>query len=503
MDGFASLLSGVGIGLATALTPENLLFCFIGVFLGTLMGVLPGIGALTAIAMLMPMSFYLDPATALIMMAGIYYGSSFGGSTASILINVPGTPGAAVVCLDGYPMARQGRAGVALVLAALASFFAGCVGILIMMIFSPLIASVALEFGATEYFALMSLGLIAAAAVSGNSILKGTMMVALGMFASVVGMDIYTAVPRFTFGVPEFFEGIGLVPMAMGLFGISEVIASARTVQHGQVRKVDLKSMFPTREDMSRSVMPAVRGTAVGSFFGIIPGIGSTVACFLSYSLEKKVAKHPERFGHGAVEGVVAPEASNNAADQVSFIPTLTLGIPGSATMALILGVLMIHGITPGPAMVTNNPEIFWGLVMSFWVGNLMLLLLNIPFVGIWVRLLQIPYHYLYPAILMFVCIGVYAINLSVVDIWTAIAFGLLGYVMRVVGLPIAPMLLGFILGGLMEEHFRRALVLSGGDMMTFVERPLSGVTLGLAGLVLLYGVIAAMRRKPAISASA
>jgi len=498
MDMLAQLFANISLGLGTALTPTNLLFCFFGVFLGTLVGVLPGVGGLTAIAMLIPMTFYLDPATALIMVAGIYYGSSYGGSIASILVNIPGTPAAVVVCLDGYPLALQGRARVVLLMTALSSFVGGSIGILLMMLFSPSIVALGLQFGATEYFALIVLGLITAASVAGNSMLKGIAMVVIGMLFAVIRLDMYTGTPRFTFGIPALYEGIGLVALAMGLFGITEVIASARTAVSRSIdtsEKAGFRAMMPSRDEASRFWKPTMRGSAIGSIVGIIPGVGATVASFMSYSLEKKVAADPSRFGKGAIEGCIAPEAANNAADQTAFIPTLALGIPGSATMALIMGVLLIHGITPGPTLMTSNPDIFWGLVMSFWVGNIMLLILNIPLIGIWVRLLRVPYHYLYPVILVLICLGVYTVNNSVVDIWAAIALGALGYLLRVFGFPPAPLLLGFVLGGLLEEHFRRALILSRGDLLTFVERPISGVILAGVALVLLAGVWGFARR--------
>lgn len=496
IDAIPSLISNMGLGLSTALMPHNLMFCFIGVFLGTLLGVLPGVGGLTAIAMLLPMTFYMEPTTALIMMAGIFYGSSYGGSIASILINVPGTPMSAVVCIDGHPMAMQGRAGPALLMTALASFLGGSIGIVLMMLFSPVIAAVGLQFGPTEYFALMLLGLIAASTITGDNPLKGMAMVVLGLLFSMVGMDVYTGVPRFTFGSPSLYEGVGLIPLAMGIYGIGEMIATARKKLNYDIKKVTLRSLVPTRDDVQRFWPSALRGTAIGAFFGILPGVGSTVATFTSYAVERRVAKDPSRFGKGAIEGIIAPEASNNASDQTAFIPTLTLGIPGSVTMALLLGVLMIHGITPGPTMIINQPEIFWGLVMSFWVGNVLLLILNIPLIGVWVRLLSIPFHYLYPAILMFVCIGVYSVNNNIADVWVAIAFGGFGYVMSMLGFAFAPLLLGFVLGSLLEEHFRRALILSNGDFITFVDRPISGTVLAICAFLIVWSGVGFVRRR-------
>ncbi|MFA5580676.1 MAG: tripartite tricarboxylate transporter permease, partial [Paracoccaceae bacterium] len=414
------LFSNIALGLNTALTLNNLFYCFVGVFLGTIIGVIPGIGVLAAISMLFPLTFYLDPTTAMIMLAGIWYGTSYGGNTASILLNIPGTPANAVTCLDGYPMARQGRGGVALFMTTVASFTGGSVGILIVMLFSPVIAGYALSFGSAEYFALMLMGVVAASTISEGSAIKGLAMVVLGVSLGTVGMDSQTAASRFTFGMVELLDGLSLIGLAMGIFGVSEVIASVRRVNVSDVdpESVKFKAMLPTRDDMRRSWMPMLRGSSIGSFFGTLPGTGPSIAAFLAYAVEKRSSREPERFGKGAIEGIMAPESSNNASDQTAFIPTLSLGIPGSATMALMLGALMIHGITPGPGLITGEPQLFWGLIMSFWIGNLMLVVLNVPLIGVWVRLLMIPYHLLYPAVLMFICIGAYSVSYSVVDVW-------------------------------------------------------------------------------------
>lgn len=470
------LFDSIALGLGVALTPANLMWCFAGVTLGTFVGVLPGIGSLVAIALLLPVTFHLDPTAAIVMLAGVFYGSTYGGSTASILLNLPGTPSTAVTALDGYPMAKQGRAGVALFMTTIASFAGGSIGILVMMLFSPLIANVALEFGAVEYFSMITLGLVTASSISSGAPLKGIAMVVLGVILGLVGADLETGVGRFTFGFPELYDGISLVAIAMGLFGVAEVIGSIRSRRHGRVdgKDITFRSMIPTRDDVRRSTMAILRGAGIGSFFGALPGTGGVMASFMAYLFEKKVARDPSRFGHGAIEGISAPEAANNAADQTAFIPTLTLGIPGNVITALMIGTLMVHGLVPGPQMITNHPDLFWGLIMSFWIGNLMLLVLNIPLIGVWIRVLAIPYHLLYPAILIFVCLGVYSVNNSAFDVVLVALFGGAGYLLRLLDLHPAPLLIGFVLGPLLEDNLRRALILSRGDFMVFVERPIS-----------------------------
>lgn len=494
MDIFAN----VSLGLATALAPENLLYCFLGVFLGTLVGVLPGIGSLATISMLFPLTFYLEPTSALIMLAGIWYGGSYGGSIASILLNLPGSTSSAVTCLDGYPMSRQGRGGVALMMTTVASFIGGTLGIVALMIFGPAIASVALKFGPWEYFALMVLGLIAASTISSGSATKGLAMVVVGIMVGTVGLDIYSGVPRFTFGHLALNDGVTIVSLAMGIFGISEIIANIGSKQVGIIDKksASFRAMIPTKADWQASWAPIFRGTGIGAFVGVLPGVGSSIASFMSYAVEKRVAKDPSRFGHGAIEGIASPEASNNAADQTAFVPTLALGIPGSATMALMIGALMVHGIAPGPTFISSHPDVFWGLVMSFWIGNVLLLILNIPMIGIWVRLLTVPTHLLYPAVMMFVAIGAYSVNGNAFDVWLVLIFGAVGYLLRVLNLPAAPLLLGFVLGPMMEEHFRRAMLVSRGDLLSFFERPISGVVLTMAGLLLVWGIWSAFRDK-------
>ena len=489
------LHDNLALGLATAISFNNLLYCVVGVTLGTFIGVIPGFGTLAAMSMLFPITFHLDPTAAVIMLAGIWYGTTYGGSTASILLNLPGTPANAVTCLDGYPMSKQGRAGVALFMTTVASFFGASVGIVLMMLLSPVIVAFALQFGPPEYFSMMVLGLVAASVISDGSAIKGIAMVALGLLIGTVGTDIETGQQRFSFGVPELMDGVSLVALAMGLFGIAEVVSSIRTVETSNVdRSISMKSMLPTRDEMRRSWMPMVRGSSIGSFFGILPGTGPTVAAFMAYAVEKKLAKDPSRFGKGAIEGIMAPETANNATDQTSFIPTMTLGIPGTATMALILGVLMIHGISPGPQLIVNKPDLFWGLVMSFWIGNVLLVILNVPLIGLWVRVLTIPYHILYPTIIMFVCIGVYTVNNTAFDVMTVIVFGALGYGMRTLGFPAAPLLLGYVLGPLMEENFRRAMLISRGSFETFVTRPLSLSFLVVTAALLAWGLWDAYR---------
>ncbi len=486
-----SFADNLVLGLQTALSWYNFFWCFAGVFLGTLLGVIPGIGVLAAISMLFPLTFQLDATAALIMLAGIWYGTTYGGSTAAILLNVPGSPANAITSLDGYPMTRQGRGGVALLMTTVASFFGGSVGIILLMAFAGTISSYALRFSSAEYFSLMLLGLVAASNISGGSIIKGLIMVCLGVMFGIVGSDIYTGTRRFDFGILDLADGINLIALAMGLFGVAEVIASVGKVhaQNVDPDSVKFSAMKPTRDDVRRSWFPMIRGSAVGSFFGTLPGTGPSIAAFMAYAIERRSAKEPERFGKGAIEGIMAPESANNAADQTSFIPTLALGIPGSATMALMLGALMIHGIAPGPQLMTEQPSLFWGLVMSFWIGNILLLILNIPLIGLWVRLLMVPYQWLFPAVLMFICIGTYSVNNSAFDVLLVALFGCLGYGLRAFGYPAAPMLLGFVLGPMMEEHFRRAMLLSRGDLATFIDRPISATVLAFTAIILLWGL--------------
>jgi TctA family transporter len=442
-------------------------------------------------------SFYLEPATALILLAGVYYGAEYGGSTASILLNLPGTPSNAVTCLDGYQMARQGRAGVALLTSTLSSFVGGTIGIVLMMGLTPLVVAFAMSITPADYFMVMLFGLIASASVGQGSVIKGIAMVILGVLLGTIGLDQNSAEVRFDFGFTGLSDGLSLVVLAMGLFGVSEVIASVRSGQHGAVtQRVTMRSMLPTRDDFRRSILPTLRGTAVGSFFGPLPGTGPSISSFMAYAVETKVSRDPSRFGRGAIEGVAAPEAANNAAVQTAFIPTLALAIPGTPTMAIMLGALLIHGITPGPRFMTENPDIYWGLIMSFWIGNLLLLVLNIPLIGLWVRILNIPYRYLYPGILCLICIGVFSVSGNPFDIWLVLVFGLLGYGMRLFGFEPAPLLLGFILGPLMETNLRRALLLSRGDFTTLVASPLSATLVAIGVAVLGWVILRRLRRR-------
>lgn len=495
MEVFGDLL----FGFQTAFSLQNLMYCFIGVFLGTFVGVLPGIGALATISMLLPLTFYVPPTTALIMLAGIYYGTQYGCSTASILMNLPGTPSSAVTCLDGYPMSNSGRAGVALFVTTLASFIGGSIGIIILTLFSPSLAEVALAFGPAEYFAMMLLGLVAASTLSQGSPVKGIAMVLVGLCLGMVGTDVQTGQQRYTFGIPELSDGFNLVAIAMGLFGVGEVIASVNKIRDqkaDQRQKITFRSMVPTKDDWSRFWWPMLRGTGVGSFFGALPGTGTTISAFMAYAVEKKISKTPERFGKGAVEGVVSPEAANNAASQTAFIPTLTLGIPGDAVMALMLGAMIIAGVQPGPRLITEHPEIFWGLVASFWIGNVLLVILNLPLIGMWVKLLQIPYRFLFPSILMFIAIGVFSVNNNTFDIFMVLIFGVFGYFLMLLRFEPAPLLLGYILGPLMEEHLRRAMLLSRGDATVFVTRPISAAFIFVTTALLLWAIYAAIKGK-------
>jgi TctA family transporter len=490
------LLDDLALGLTTALSPENLIWCFVGVCLGTLVGVLPGIGPTATIAMLLPITFSFEPVTALIMLAGIYYGAQYGGSTTAILINLPGETSSAVTAIDGHEMARMGRAGPALATAAIGSFFAGTVGTLVLVLFAPALASVALGFGSAEFFSLVVLGLIASTALARGSTVAALAMVLLGILFGTVGQDLYTATPRFTLGNRELYSGFNFVSVAVGMFGVAEILRNLEDERGRNIVVRSVSNLLLTKEDLRRIAAPILRGTALGSALGVLPGAGHVLASFASYSLEKRVSKEPKTFGHGAIEGVAGPESANNAAAQTSFIPLLTLGLPGHPVMALMAGAFIIHGITPGPSVIEDEPALFWGLVVSMWIGNLMLVLLNLPLIGVWVRLLKVPYRWLFPAIVTFACIGTYSINQNVFDVYAIAGFGVLGYVLVKLGGEPAPLLLGFVLGPLLEQHMRRALIISHGDPTTFLTRPVSLALLIVAGVALVLALLPSIRRK-------
>ncbi len=488
-------MDGLLFGLQTALQPTTLMYCFAGVFLGTLIGVLPGIGALATISLLLPVTYHIPPTEAIVMLAGVYYGASYGGSTASILLNLPGTASAAVACLDGYPMAQKGKAGVALFMTTIASFFGSMVGLALLILFAPSITEIGFKFGPAEYFSMMLMGLIAASTLSMGAPAKSLAMVVMGLLLGTVGTDVNSGVARFSFDIPELTDSISLVGLAMAIFGVSEVVSKVNQVRSSSIKeKITMRTMTPSRQELKDSVLPMLRGSAVGSFFGALPGTGGSISSFMAYAVEKKIAKDPSRFGQGAIEGVTAPESANNAGAQTAFVPTLTLGIPGDATMALMLGALMIHGIQPGPMMMSEQPEVFWGLIVSFGIGNLLLLVLNIPLIGIWVSILRVPYRALYPTILVLMSLGVYSVNNNTFDVFMMAGLGVLGYFMNIFKFPAAPMLLGFVLGPMVEENLRRALLLSRGDMMTFVERPISASILAVTAVLLVWTVWSAIK---------
>ena len=490
------LIDNLGLGFQTALTLNNLLYCFIGVLLGTLIGVLPGIGPTATIAMLLPVTFALSPVTSLIMLAGIYYGAQYGGSTTAILINLPGESSSAVTAIDGYQMARQGRAGPALAAAALGSFFAGSVATLVLATLAPALADIALEFGPPEYFSLMVLGLVSSVALAHGSVVKALGMIVLGLMLGLVGTDIYTGTPRFTMGFPELYDGLNFVAVAVGVFGVAEILRNLETERDREVAVKRVTNILPSWSDLKAMSAPILRGTILGSALGILPGGGAILSSFAAYTVEKKLSKTPERFGKGAIEGVAGPESANNAGAQTSFVPMLTLGIPANPVMALMIGALIIQGITPGPNVATDEPALFWGVIVSMWIGNLMLVLLNLPLIGVWVRLLKIPYYVLFPAILAFSAIGVYSINSNAFDLFAVAAFGILGYVLVKLDCEPAPLLLGFVLGPMLEEHLRRAMIISRGDPSIFLIRPLSGILLLLAAAILVIVFMPAIAKK-------
>ena len=493
------LFDNLALGFGVAFTAQNLLYALAGCLLGTLIGVLPGIGPVATIAMLLPATYALPPVAALIMLAGIYYGAQYGGSTTAILVNLPGESSSVVTVIDGYQMARKGRAGPALAAAGLGSFFAGCVGTLILAAFAAPLTELAFKFGSAEYFSLMVLGFIGAVVLASGSLLKALAMTVLGLLLGMVGTDVNSGVPRFAFDVPELSDGISFVVIAMGVFGYAEIISNlSQRDEHREVFTGNVQGLMPTREDFKRMVPAVLRGTAIGSALGILPGGGALLASFAAYTVEKKTQLQPGEvpFGQGNIRGVAAPESANNAGSQTSFIPLLTLGIPPNAVMALMVGAMTIHNIQPGPQVMTSNPELFWGLIASMWIGNAMLVVLNLPLIGIWIKLLTVPYRWLFPAIVLFCAVGVYSTNNNTFDVWMVAAFGAVGYLFIKLGLEPAPLLLGFILGPMMEENLRRALLLSRGDWSVFVTHPISAVLLAMAVGLLVVVALPGIKRK-------
>ncbi len=490
------LLTNLAIGFEAALSPWNLFYCFVGVLFGTLIGVLPGLGPVATISMMLPLTFGLDPTAALIMLAGIFYGAQYGGSTTAILINLPGESSSVVTALDGHQLARQGKAGVALATAALASFLAGTIATVVIALFAPPLAKIAVGFTAVEYFSLMILGLLASIVLANGSVLMAIGMALTGLLLGLVGADVNSGVQRFTFGELNLADGLDFVVVAMGLFAVAEVVRNLESPEDREVMVAKVKGLMPSRKELRQMLPPALRGTALGSILGILPGGGAILASFGSYVLEKRLSRHPETFGAGAIEGVAGPEAANNAGAQTSFIPMLTLGIPSNPVMALMIGAMVIQGIQPGPSVMVEQPALFWGTIVSMWMGNLFLVLLNLPLLGIWVSMLRVPYRHIFPVIVFFSAVGVFSIGNSVFDIWMLAAFGLIGYGLIKLGGEPAPLLLGFILGEMVEEYFRRAMLISRGDATVFLTRPLSAAFLLMALILVLMIALPALRRK-------
>jgi putative tricarboxylic transport membrane protein len=491
MEVFQNILNGFSI----AITPMNLVLCLVGCFVGTLIGVLPGIGPAATIALLLPVTFTLPPATAIIMLSGIFYGAMYGGSTTAILVNIPGEAAAAITCIDGYQMARQGRAGPALGIAAFGSFIAGTVGVFFLMLIAPPIAEVALKFGPPEICAVMVLGLTILSYLSAGPLIKAFLIAIVGLFIGMVGIDI-AGIYRFTFGLPDFYDGIGLVPVLMGLFGIAEVLLNLEQIITRRVFAAKIKGLLPNREDWKDSTLPIIRGSLIGFFMGVIPGPSNTISSFVSYAMEKRLSKNPDRFGKGAIEGVAGPESANNSACAGNFIPVLTLGIPTSAVMAVIVGAFIIHGVTPGPLLIKNNPDIFWGTIASMYIGNFMLLILNLPLIGIWVRVLKVPYGILFPLILLFCFVGAYANNNSLTELNVMVFFGLVGYLMKKTGFEPAPLVMAYILCPFLEEAFRQSLIKSHGDFSIFFKRPISATILSLALLFIILNIFTGLKQQ-------
>ena len=490
------LLANLALGLDATLTLSNLMYCLIGVFLGTAVGVLPGLGPIATIAMLLPATFSLPPVTSLIMLAGIYYGASYGGSTTAILVNLPGESSSVVTAIDGHQMARKGQAGKALAIAAIGSFFAGTVATLVLALFAPPLAELALKFGPAEYFSLMTMGLVAAVVLARGSLLKAIGMTVLGLLLGLIGTDINSGMPRYTFDLLELADGIDFVIVAMGIYGLGEIILNLENKDTRSLVMKKVTGLMPTKADLKRSFPPILRGTGIGCILGILPGGGTMLSSFAAYSIEKKISKNAAEFGHGAIEGVAAPESANNAGAQTSFIPMLTLGIPSNPVMALMIGALIIQGIQPGPAVMTEQPALFWGIIVSMWIGNLFLIVLNLPMIGLWARMILVPYQYLYPLILMFCAIGVFSLKNSTFDISLMALFGLFGYLCAKLDCEPAPLLLGYILGPMMEEYLRRALLLSHSDPMVFLQRPISATMLILSAIALVVVLSPALRKK-------
>lgn len=482
-------------GFGVALELHNLMWSFFGVLIGNLIGVLPGMGALSAISMLLPLTYTMHPIPAILMLAGIFYGSQYGGAIGAILLNLPCHPPHAVTCLDGYPLTKQGKGGTALGITMIASFFAASFGIIVMIFASPLLVSIAFKFGPTEIFSIMLLGLLCGGTMSKGSPLKGVAMTIVGLMIGIVGTDVNSGTARFTFGLIELSDKVELVALALGLFGVTEFLRSVNRMEVVSTGlKVRLRDMRPNKAELKQAFFPMVRGTLIGTLFGAMPGTGPTITTFIAYAFERKISKTPERFGHGAIEGVASPEASSHSKTQVDFIPTMTLGIPGDAVMALILGALLIQGIQPGPQLITEHADLFWGLIASFWIGNVLLVILNVPLIGLWVKLLQVPYRYLYPSALFFIAVGVYSTNSSLFEIGEVLVFGLIGAVFVALDFPVAPILLGYVLGPMVEENFRRALLLSRGDMMVFVEKPISAGFIAICTLLIFAQIFFALR---------
>jgi len=490
------LFNNLLLGFNVAISLQSLIYCFIGVLVGTLIGVLPGIGPLATIAMLLPLTYNIPPVAAIIMLAGIYYGAMYGGSTTSILVNLPGETASVITCIDGYQMARQGRAGPALAIAAIGSFFAGCVCTFFIALFGPPLAEFALNFGSPEYFSLMLMGLVAAAVLAHGDMAKSLAMVVVGLLLGIVGSDVDSGIKRFCFGFYELADGIGVVIIAVGLFAVAEIVSNLGETEEREVFSSKVENLFPTKEDLRQSFGAILRGTGLGAFFGILPGTTPAIAAFSSYMVEKKMAKDPSRFGHGAIEGVAGPESANNADAQCKFIPMLTLGIPASGVMALMLGALMIHGITPGPQVMVQKPDLFWGLIVSMWIGNLMLVVLNLPLIGLWVSLLKVPYRLLFPAIMVFCSIGIYSVNNSSFEIYLLAIFGILGVMWRLLDFSPVPLMLGFVLGPMVEENLRRALQVSDGDPTVFFTRPISLSFIVATFLILVVMIFPAVRNR-------